>query len=263
VLDSTAYRHPDQLPPGRVLLVGSGQTGVQLAEELLRAGRDPVVACGRAPWLPRRADGLDIVTWLVRAGFYDQPASTLTDPLARFVANVQTTGARGGHDLHYRVLRELGVTLAGRLERVDGHVAHFANDLAASVAFGDARHDDVRRLLRDRLGDEAPVLPDPTPFDASAPETVDLRAFGAVVLTSGYRPDHRAWVDFPVFDELGFPVVDDRLRTSVPGLYFCGVHFLRSRGSSLLFGVGRDAETAVASIVADVETGGAPVGPRS
>jgi putative flavoprotein involved in K+ transport len=254
VLDATEYRNPAGLPDGAVLIVGSGQTGIQLAEELHLAGRDVVLACGRAPWGPRHPGGLDIVTWLVRTGFYDQPRSTLPSPQARLVANLQATGARGGHDLHYRVLQQLGVRLVGRLQGVDGHRVTFADDLADSVAFGDARYDDVRRLLRDRLGDEAPPLPDPEPFVCDPETEVDLHGFGAVVLTSGFRPDYTTWVDLPVFDELGFPVVGDDLTTDVPGLFFCGVHFLRTRRSSLLFGVGEDA-----AIVADAvarEAGG-------
>ena len=79
VLDVTAYRRPGDLPDGRVLLVGSGQTGVQLAEELHLAGREVVLACGRAPWAPRRLDGVDIASWLERAGFFDQTRSALPD----------------------------------------------------------------------------------------------------------------------------------------------------------------------------------------
>ena len=248
VLDAADYRNPDQLSPGRVLVIGSGQTGVQLAEELHLAGRDPVLACGRAGWIPRRHRDLDLVTWIARAGFYEGTLASLPSPLARLVANVQATGARGGHDLHYRVLQGLGVTLAGRLDRIDGHTAYLANDLAASVAFGDARYDDVRRLLLDTFGEEA-ELPEPEPFVASPPESVDLDDFSTVLFTAGYRPDYAAWVDFPVFDDLGFPVTADDLTTAVPGLYFCGVHFLRKRKSSLLFGVGEDAEIVVSSIV--------------
>jgi putative flavoprotein involved in K+ transport len=249
VLDAEDYRRPDQLPVGRVLVVGSGQTGVQITEELQLAGRDPVLACGRAGWIPRRTGGLDTVTWITRAGFYEGSASALPSPQARLVANVQATGARGGHDLHYRVLQDLGVTLAGRLDRIDGHSAYFADDLAASVEFGDARYDDIRRLVADKCP-EAPVLPVPSPFVASPPASVDLRDFGSVLFTSGFRPDYRGWVDFPVFDDLGFPLVDADLTTTVPGLYFCGVHFLRKRKSSLLFGVGEDAEMVAASIAA-------------
>jgi thioredoxin reductase len=248
VMDVTSYRRPDDLPAGRVLLVGSGQTGVQLAEELHLAGRDVVLACGRAPWSPRRLDGLDIATWLDRAGYFDQPLSTLPSPAARLVANVQATGARGGHDLHYRVLQQMGVTLAGHLAGVSGDSVTFADDLAASVAFGDARLADVRRLFHERWGDQAPDVPEPEPFVADPPLRADLAGFGAVVFTAGFRPDYARWVRFPVFDDDGFPVTDDDLATAVPGLYFCGVHFLRKRRSSLIWGVGEDAHLVVSSI---------------
>ena len=245
VLDSTQYRNPSALPDGKVLIVGSGQTGVQLAEELRLSGRDVFLSCGRAPWLPRRLGDKDIVTWLNRTTFFDQP---LPAQGARLVANLQTTGARGGHDLHYRVVRDLGVQLVGRLAAVSNGRVQFANDLADSVAFGDARYLDIRRLLRDTLGDDVPEMPDPRPFEAKAAGEVDLDGFGAVVFTSGFRPDYGGWVNFPVFDERGFPIADDALATAVPGLYFCGVHFLRKRRSSLLFGVGEDAAIVARTI---------------
>jgi len=187
---------------------------------------------------------LDIVTWLTRAGFYDQPPSVLGSPKDRLVANLQTTGANGGHDLHYRTLQAMGVRLAGHLAGVDGHRAWFADDLAESVAFGDARYADMRRILLDRLGAQGiavPEMPDPPPFLCVPVHEVDLHGFGAVILTTGFRPDYTRWIHFPVFDDLGFPVVGDDLSTAAPGLHFCGVHFLRTRRSSLLFGVGADA----------------------
>jgi len=245
VLDSTQYRNPSALPDGKVLIVGSGQTGVQLAEELHLSGRNVVLSCGRAPWLPRRLGDKDIVTWLNRTTFFDQP---LPAQGARLVANLQTTGARGGHDLHYRVLRDLGVQLVGRLAAVSNGRIQFANDLADSVAFGDARYLDIRRLLRDTLGDAVPEMSEPLPFEAKAASEVDLDGFGAVVFTSGFRPDYGGWVKFPVFDERGFPIADDALATAVAGLYFCGVHFLRKRRSSLLFGVGEDAAIIACTI---------------
>lgn len=253
VMDASAYTNPGALPDGEVLVVGSGQTGVQIAEELHLAGRGVTLACGRAPWAPRRLGELDIATWLNRAGYFDQPRSVLARPVDRLVANVQATGANGGHDLHYRVLQSLGVRLAGHLAGVDGHRAWFADDLAESVAFGDARYLDMRRLLADRLGAQAvavPELPDPAPFHYVRVHDVDLRGYGAVILTSGFRPDYTGWVHFPVFDDLGFPIVGDDLGTAVPGLYFCGVHFLRTRRSSLLFGVGADAAVLAATIAA-------------
>jgi putative flavoprotein involved in K+ transport len=93
-----------------------------------------------------------------------------------------------------------------------------------------------------------PEMPDPRPFEAKAAGEVDLDGFGAVVFTSGFRPDYGGWVNFPVFDERGFPIFDDALATAVSGLYFCGVHFLRKRRSSLLFGVGEDAAIVARTI---------------
>lgn len=249
VLDATGYRRPGDLPDGRVLLVGSGQTGIQLAEELHLAGREVVLACGRAPWAPRRLDGVDIATWLERAGFFDQPLSALGSPAARLLSNIQTTGAGGGHDLHYRVLQEMGVTLAGRLQGVSAGRVDFADDLAESVAFGDARLADLDRLLRDKLGREAPEVPRPEPFVADPPRRARLADFAAVVFTSGFRPDYARWVRLPVFDADGFPLTNHDLSTAVPGLFFCGVHFLRNRRSSLVWGVGDDAQVVVRTIV--------------
>jgi len=250
-IDTEGYRNAAALPPGKVLVVGSGQTGCQLSEELHEAGRDVFLACGRAPWVPRRPGGRDIVSWLRETTFFDLPLSELPSPAARLGANVQNTGARGGHDLHYRTLQTMGVNLLGRLAGVEGHRAYFADDLAESVAFGDARYADIRRLLDDQLaasGLAAPELPDPPPFHADPPRELDLDDLGVVIFTSGFRPDHARWVRFPAFDATGFPLTQNGASSVVPGLYFCGVHFLRKRKSSVLFGVGEDAAIVAQTI---------------
>jgi putative flavoprotein involved in K+ transport len=113
-LDEDAYRNPSELPSGSVLVVGSGQTGCQIAEELHLAGRSVFLACGRAPWAPRRIGDRDLVWWLVNSGYVDEPAESLPNPAARLAANVQATGHGGDHDLHYRTLQRLGVKLLGR-----------------------------------------------------------------------------------------------------------------------------------------------------
>jgi putative flavoprotein involved in K+ transport len=149
------------------LVIGSGQTGCQISEELHEAGREVYLACGRAPWVPRQPDGRDIVSWLRETTFFDLSVDALPSPAARLGANVQVTGARGGHDLHYRTLQTMGVQLLGRLTGVKGHHARFADDLADSVAFGDARYADIRAALRNQLAAKAmpvPDLPDPPPF---------------------------------------------------------------------------------------------------
>ncbi len=145
----------------------------------------------------------------------------------------------------------MGVQLLGRLTSVEGHRACFAGDLADSVAFGDARYADVRKLLTEQLaarGIAAPELPHPRLFHADPPLELDLTGFGTVIFASGFRPDYSHWMQFPAFDAMGFPLTDNGASTVVPGLYFCGVHFLRKRKSSVLFGVGEDAAIVAQSI---------------
>jgi cation diffusion facilitator CzcD-associated flavoprotein CzcO len=251
-IDAEDYKNPGELPAGRVLVVGSGQTGCQIAEDLHLAGREVFLACGRAPWGPRRADGRDIVTWMAETTWFETPLSSLAAPAARLIANIQLTGRGGGHDLHYRVLQRMGVKLLGHLAGVNGNSARFAPDLLESVAFGDARYLDIRHLIREQLsakGMAIPDLPEPPPFRADPPGELDLREFGAVIFTAGFRPDYARWVRLPAFDDLGFPVAPDGASSVVPGLYFVGVHFLRKRKSSLMFGVGEDAAIVAKRIV--------------
>ncbi len=251
MIDAEDYRNPAALLPGKVLVVGSGQTGCQISEELHESGRDVFLACGRAPWVPRRIDGRDIVTWLKETTFLDAPLSALPSPAARLNANLQATGSRGGHDLHYRTLQAMGVQLLGRLTGVAGRRACFAGDLADSVAFGDARYADIRQLLTEQLpvkGMTVPELPDPPPFQADPPLELDVADFGVVVFTSGFRPDYARWIRFPAFDAMGFPLTDNCASAVVPGLFFCGVHFLRKRKSGTLLGVGEDAAIVAHSV---------------
>jgi putative flavoprotein involved in K+ transport len=253
-IDVEGYTNPAALAPGAVLVVGSGQSGCQIAEELHEAGRDVFLACGRAPWAPRRFGDRDLLWWALETGFLDAAASSLPDPSARLLGNILATGHGGGHDLHLRTLRRLGVTLLGHFLGADGHVARFADDLADSVAWGDQRHAEfmglVRRLVAER-GLPEPEIPEPEPFGDGAPEQLDLRGLGAVVFTTGFRPDFASWVDCPgAFDALGFPVHVDGASTAAEGLYFAGTHFLRKRKSSLLVGVGEDATIVARAIAA-------------
>ena len=176
-IDVEDYRNPADLPPGPVLVVGSGQSGCQIAEELHQAGREVFLACGRAPWFPRRLGDRDLAWWALETGFLDAPLSSLPSPAARLAANVQATGAGGGHDLHYRTLRKMGVTLLGHFLGADGRRARFAPDLGESVAWGDERNaqlmDLVRKLVAER-GLPRPEIPEPEPFNADSPEELNL-----------------------------------------------------------------------------------------
>jgi len=253
-IDVEGYRLEQDLPPGRVLIVGSGQSGCQIAEELNEVGREVFLACGKAPWAPRRMGGRDLLWWALETGFLDAPVESLPAPDARLAANILATGHGGGHDLHLRTLRQAGVTLTGRFLGAGDHEARFAPDLSESVAWGDERYGQFSTLIRDLVrerGLEEPELPEPAPFEGDGPGRLDLRGFGAVVFATGFRPDYGSWLPWPeAFDELGYPIHEEGESTTVPGLYFLGVHFLRKRKSSLLVGIGEDAGVVARRIAA-------------
>ena len=263
VIDVEDYHNPQDLPPGRVLVVGSGQSGCQIAEELHESGREVVLACGRAPWATRRIGDRDVVWWVIQTGFWDAPLSSLMNPQARLFANVLGTGHGGGHDLHLRTLQAMGVRLAGHFLGVDEGRARFADDLAETVAWGDQRHNDFAELVKRTArakGLAVPEIGPPSSFRNDVIESLPIGEFGTVLFAGGFRPDYGRWVDLPgAFDAMGFPIQRDGDSTIYPGLYFAGVHFLRKRQSSLLYGVGEDA-AIVADTVASRATAGSPLG---
>ena len=253
-IDAAGYTNPGALPEGDVLIVGSGQTGCQLAEECFEAGRNVYLSCGRAPWVPRRIEGRDVLSWVLDSDFYETRLADLPSPSARLISNPQFTGHGGGRDLHYRTLQALGVELVGRFAGVDDGRFHFADDLHASVAFGDARYVELRDLLAANCAARsvpAPAMPDPNPFEADPPASIDSARVGAVVFTTGFRPDYTSWVAASnAFDDTGFPIQVDGSSTVVPGLHFMGVHFQRKRKSATLFGVAEDAAVLAEHMVA-------------
>jgi len=252
-IDVEGYSRPSGLPDGPVLVVGSGQSGCQIAEELHESGREVFLACGRAPWAPRRIGDHDLVWWLEESGFLSAPSESLP-PAARLFANIVASGHEGGHDLNLRTLHDKGVNLLGHFAGSDGRLALFRADLAPTLEWGDERFRQLRSLFSKfaaERGMPAPEMPDPVPLALDTPEQVDLSGIGAVIFAGGFRPDYGSWVNIPAaFDELGFPVHDDGASTVAPGLYFVGSHLLRNRKSSLFLGVGDDARIVVDTIVA-------------
>jgi putative flavoprotein involved in K+ transport len=168
------------------------------------------------------------------------------------LGNWQATGHAGGRDLHYRTLHAQGVELLGRFVGADGGRIRFADDLGASVDFGDGRLAD---LMKGSMAYCAVNGIPPPPFEPPPSFRIETRTeldvakdgIGTVIWTSGYRPDY-GWVKLPVFDDMGFPVQTDG-RSEVPGLYFMGVHFLRKAKSSILYGTAEDAEIVARHIV--------------
>ena len=254
-LHAHSYRAPAYLPPGGVLVVGSGQTGVQLAEELHEAGRTVFLSVGRCGHVPRRYRGKDYFHWLwgIRARGHEfgttlPSVSQLADTRLRFACNPQMSGHGGGHDISLRRFAREGITLVGRLESVDGERARFAPDLGANLAYADGFFEERYRTMFDafieRSGLQAPPDDRAAPIDLAVPEVtaLDLAAAGvaSVIWTSGYGLDY-SWIDLPIFDDFGAPVQVDGI-SQAPGLAFIGLPWLHDQGSATLFGVGRDGQ---------------------
>jgi putative flavoprotein involved in K+ transport len=258
-LHSSHYRNPSVLPPGAVLVVGSADSGCQIAEELNESGRRVYLCVGRAVRRPRRYRGKDSMFWAITLGRVELTADQLPSPSARFAANPQLSGKDGGHTLNLHQFARNGVTLLGRLVRVEGHRIAFAPDLPENLANADKASDDfkhevdafVRRTGMDVPAPE-PDLVDEVRSDVGrhAPATLDLKAAGitTVIWATGYGFDY-SWVHLPVFDDYGFPV-QQRGITRFPGLYFLGMNLLYNRKSGILLGVGEDAAHIAAAIAA-------------
>jgi len=259
-LHSHAYRHEAALPSGAVLVVGSGQSGVQIAEELAGAGRRVFISVGSAGRVPRRYRGRDFIRWLalgaLRGEELGMPIPTvgnLSDQAMRLAANPQLSGHGGGHDIDLRRFAADGMTLLGRIERVVGTRLDLSSDLAANLAkadrFFDERYRKIIDTLIERAGIDAPP-DDRVPFLYDPPQhaTVDLEDAGisTILWASGYRPDY-SWIEEPIFDELGFPR-HVRGVTDVPGLYFLGLLWKHTQASATLFGVGLDARHLAGSM---------------
>jgi putative flavoprotein involved in K+ transport len=259
---SSEYRRPEHLPEGGVLVVGSGQSGAQIAEELLDAGRDVHLAVSMCWSAPRRYRGKDVIFWLMQSFLHGAEVGvafpTVTDlptPAARFACNPHVSGAKGGHDIHLRKLARRGMHLYGRVEDVDGATVYFSDDLPDRLAFADKQFDEELRPLFDAYiagaGIDAPADDRPPPDDYEPPiiTEIDLEAEGirSVVWATGYELDF-SWVKLPVFDEWGYPR-HERGVTEYPGLYAVGLPWLYSEPSSVFAGVGADAEHVVAHIV--------------
>jgi putative flavoprotein involved in K+ transport len=244
------YQRPEQLPPGSVLVVGSGESGCQIAEELRRSGRVVWLAVGRCGWLPRRYRGRDCIAWVTAMGGFEQTVDNLPNGDPRNAPpGPQLTGADGGRDLNLHTLARNGVHLVGRLEAVENGSAYFAQDLAARITESDAGMQEFC-LAVDRFittnGLEAPSEPPPQymqAYDAapSAPTALDLAQAGitGIVWATGYRPQF-AWVRLPVCAPDGYPI-HSRGLTAMPGLYFLGLEWQYKARSHVFQGLGDDA----------------------
>ncbi len=255
-IHSAQYKDPSQLPEGDVLVVGSGQSGCQIAEDLHLAGRRAHLAVGGAPRVARRYRGKDVVEWLDHMRYYD--LSVYEHPLKEGVrgrTNHYVTGRDGGRDIDLRKLALEGMTLHGRLLDIDGRTMSFADDLKQNLDKADEVSQSIKNSIDKYIEKhklEAPTEPPYVPVwePRKYHSHIDLRQAGvrSIIWSIGYRSDFR-WIDVPVFDGKGYP---GHLRgvTSVAGLYFLGLPWLWTWGSGRFSGIARDARYLVDRIEA-------------
>jgi putative flavoprotein involved in K+ transport len=253
-LHSSKYRNPQSLPEGAVLVVGSAQSGAQIAEELYQSGRKVYLGTSGAGRAPRRYRGKDTLEWLFMLGFFDTPAEKMPFPAEHFTVP-HVSGTRGGHTLNLHQFARDGVTLLGHVRGIDGYKVTLAPDLYQNLGMADGFEANMQKMVDgfiagsgiDAPADELPQMRDG--FQQPVIEELDLRAAGisTVIWATGYRFDY-SLVKLPVFDERGIPV-QDRGATGFPGLYFVGLPWTPVLKSATLAGVG-DAARHIASNIA-------------
>jgi len=248
-LDARDYRNAASLPEGPVLVVGSGQSGCQIAEDLFLAGRQVHLSVGSAPRSPRRYRGKDVVDWLDRMGYYSMPIADHPDPRSiRTKTNHYLTGRDGGREIDLRVRALEGMHLHGRLRSVTAEQISFNQDLASNLDHADSVYCRIRSSIDSWIvkeGIEAPVEAPYSPCWQPGPVEdpgIDLvsKPLAAVVWCTGYQSDFR-WIDVPVFNGSGQPA-HDRGMTQTSGLYFLGLPWLHTWGSARFCGVADDAD---------------------
>ena len=253
-MHSTGYRNPSQLPAGAVLVVGAGSSGVQIAEELMRAGRTVYLSVGPHDRPPRSYRNRDFVWWLGVLGKWDAAAQ---EPGKEHVT-IAVSGARGGHTIDFRRLAGEGMVLVGRTDAYDNGVLRFAPDLVDNLEKGDANYlallDEADAYVA-RNGLDLPEEPEArarvpdAPCIAAPLEVLDLDAagVGTIIWATGFVSDY-SWMEVDAFDANGRPRHQRGVSTE-PGIYFLGLPWQSRRGSSFIWGVWHDAKYIADQIV--------------
>jgi putative flavoprotein involved in K+ transport len=257
---TSQYRNPDALPPGDILVVGSAQSGCQIAEELHGCGRVVYLSLGSAGRVPRRYRGRDIVEWLGVIGFFDRTVDKLPSPEVRFAAAPHVTGRDGGHTINLHQFARDGIVLLGHLQSAQGEKVTLAADVADCLAKADKFEAEILKAIDgvieqrriDAPLDQVPQLRDG--YGSATITELDLAAagIGTVIWATGYRFDY-SLVRLPVFETNGFPV-QKRGVTEHPGLYFAGLGWMDTQKTGLLLGVGEQTEHIADTIASAAHT---------
>ena len=255
-LHSSEYRNPEALLAGAVLVVGSAQSGCQIAEELYQGGRKVFLSVSGAGRVPRRYRGKDITWWLGEIGFSDRTVNQFPSAQVKFAGSAHGTGKDGGHTINLHQFARDGVVLLGHIQSIQENRIVLAPDLKENLANSDKGEAEIVKEIDtyiEKSGLDAPIETLPALTDGYEAEMIpelDLEAAGitSVIWATGYKFDF-SLVKLPAFDEDGYPV-QKRGVTEYPGLYFIGLPFLYTLKSGLLSGVGDDAAYVVSSITA-------------
>lgn len=251
-IHSSEYRNPDTLPVGAVLVVGSAQSGCQIAEELLESGRNVYLAVGSAGRIPRRYRGKDGMYWSAKMGRFDRSFEDPANPVERYKPNPHASGKNGGHAINLHQFARAGMTLLGRVIASNGHKVTIASDLKEKVAQADKYSNDRMTAFDEYIREAELDVPEPNdnntddggPTDGPDLEEIlelDLveREIETIIWATGLNCDF-SWIDLPVLNERGYPI-QQRGISEYPGLYFCGLHWMHNMKSGLFLGVGDDA----------------------
>jgi len=245
-MHSASYRNPGELPDGAVLVVGAGSSGVQIADELVRAGRRVYLSVGAHDRPPRSYRGRDFVWWLGVLNKWDAEATPGVEH-----TTIAVSGAYGGNTIDFRRLAARGITLVGRTEGFENGVMRFADDLAVNIERGDANYllvlDEADAFVA-RNGIALPEEPEareflPMPACVTDPiRDLDLARAGiaSIIWATGYGADY-GWLKLDALDDKGRPR-HQRGVSSEPGVYFLGLPWQTRRGSSFIWGVWYDAK---------------------
>jgi putative flavoprotein involved in K+ transport len=247
-LHSDSYRNPQQLLRGAVLVVGSAQSGAQIAEELYESGRKVYLAVGRAGRTPRRYRGKDANWWLARMGSYDRKASELPSPKAKFAGKPHISGTKGGHTINLHQFARDGVVLLGRLAGVEDGIVELAGDLHDNLAAADRAEAEFIKSVDAYVARTGMTVPEEMMqalrdgFAQPVLRELDLKAAGItnVIWATGYGFDF-SMIKLPVVDGDGFPI-QTRGVSAYDGLFFVGLPWLHTAKSGLIYGVGEDAD---------------------
>jgi len=252
-LHTSEYRNPESLLPGTVVVVGGGQSGCQIAEDLLAAGRTVCLCTSKVGRVPRRYRGRDLVEWWVDTKFWDVTYDSLPDKSISRAAQPQISGiGRYGHTLSLQSLASRGAVILGRLLDVESGTLILGDDAAAHVHFADEFSQRVKNDI-DAYLERMNITPPPLEDDSAGIPDVEAECVSplrqlnlqeanvsTVIWATGFTGDF-SWIHLPVFDEQNKPI-HERGISAERGLYFVGFPWLNSRKSGILLGIAEDAQ---------------------